>query len=84
MGDRNQYRLSYGLVVIGPDGKEFFRQPDAGEMTDRTFYPAQVLPAGFEISTKTTSARGAYTAVIRVLDKISNRAQELRQIFTLE
>lgn len=80
----NQYHLTYGLIVFGPDGKPFIQQPQAAELSTGSFYPAQFVPGNINLTTTRTSAKGAYVIALTVRDLIANRTYETKRSFTLE
>lgn len=84
LGPKNTYDVSYGLTVLGPDGKPFIQQPKAAELKAGGFYPAQFVPASLSLTTNRKSARGAYVVVLQAKDLISGKSCELKQAFTLE
>ena len=84
LGSQNQYRLAYNFTVLRPDGKAFLDQPQAGELTDATFYPAQFVPAAFTLTTSADSARGQYIAVLTIRDLVGNQTYQTKQAFSLE
>lgn len=83
-GPQNQYRLSYGITVLRPDGRVFLEQPKAAKIEDEDFYPAQFVPAGLHVNTSPKSALGQYTILLKVHDLIANQTYETKQTFTLE
>ena len=80
----NQYHLTYGLTVFGPDGKPFIQQPQAAELSTGSFYPAQFVPGNINLTTTRTSAKGAYVIALTVRDLIANGTYETKRSFTLE
>jgi hypothetical protein len=84
LGKENEYHVTYGLVVLGPDGKTFVEAANAGSVQDKTFYPAKFVPVTLAILTKPTSARGAYLLILKARDVLGNRACEFKKSFTLE
>lgn len=83
-GPQNGYHLSYGVTVLGPDGKPFLQAPHAAELADATFYPAQYLPGALSITTSSSSTRGEYIAILTVRDLIANTNYEIKKAFSLE
>jgi hypothetical protein len=80
----NQYHLTYGLTVFGPDGKPFVDQPNAAELSTGGFYPAQFVPGNINLTTTRTSAKGGYVIVLTVHDLVANRTYQTKRSFTLE
>jgi hypothetical protein len=84
LAPENTYRLAYGLTVYRPDGKPFLEQPTAAELTDGSFYPAQFVPGGINVTTPRDSERGQYTIVLTVRDLVAGSNYQIKQVFTLE
>lgn len=84
LGPKNTYDVSYGLTVLGPDGKPFIQQPHAAELKSGGFYPAQFVPASLSLTTNRKNARGAYVIVLQAKDLIGGKNCEIKQAFTLE
>ena len=80
----NQYHLTYGLTVFGPDGKAFIEQPNAAELGAGSFYPAQFVPGNINLTTTRTSEKGAYVIVLTVRDLVANRTYQTKRSFSLE
>ncbi len=80
----NQYHLTYGLTVFGPDGKVFIEQPNAAELDAGSFYPAQFVPGNISLTTTRTSSKGGYVIVLTVHDLVANRSYQTKRSFTLE
>lgn len=84
LGPGNQYRLTYGITVLRPDGKVFLQQPSAAEIAESSFYPAQFVPANFQVKTPSRAEAGQYTILLSVHDLVANRTYETKQAFTIE
>jgi len=80
----NRYHLTYGLTVFGPDGKAFIEQPNAAELGEGSFYPAQFVPGNINLTTTRTSEKGAYVIVLTVRDLVANRTYQTKRSFSLE
>jgi hypothetical protein len=80
----NEYKVAYGVAVLRPDGKPFLDQPDAAELTDKSFYPAQYVPGTLNVLTTKTSPHGEYTILLTVRDLISGKTVVTRRAFSLE
>ncbi len=81
---QNQYHLSYGLKVLGPDGKPFIDQPKAAELQASSFYPAQYLPGVLNLNTSSSTSRGEYIVILTVRDLIGNTSYETKTAFSVE
>ena len=84
IGQSNQYHVAYGLLVTRPDGKPFIQQPNAADLTDSSFYPAQFVPGVLELTTPANSERGAYIIVLSIHDLVGNQTYEIKQSFSIE
>lgn len=84
LGPDNQYRLAYGVVVLGPDGKPFIQQPRAANLESNSFYPAQFVPGNLDLTTPKDSATGEYVIVLTVRDLLANQTYETKHAFSLE
>jgi hypothetical protein len=80
----NQYHVAYGLTVLRPNGKTFLSQPNAAELSESSFYPAQFIPGTIRITTPPNSAKGEYVLTLTVRDLISNQTFESKQAFSIE
>jgi hypothetical protein len=80
----NRYRITYGVLVLGPNGEPFLSAPKAAQLEDSSFYPAQILPCRISIVTKPANTRGAYVIILTLTDLIARKSREVRKTFTLE
>jgi hypothetical protein len=84
-GAKNELDVSYGLAVLRPDGSTFFEQPDAArEQGGPEFYRRRFLPAILNLTTTKEVAKGQYTFVLKVEDKIGGQKTEIREPFSIE
>lgn len=83
-GQDHEYRLAYGLTVLGPDGKPFVQQPQAAQLQSTSFYPAQFVPGNLDITTTKDSATGEYVLILTVRDLCSGQTQESKHVFSIE
>lgn len=81
---KNQYHLSYGLIVLRPDGKPFVDKPNAAEVTSSSFYPAQYVPGVVDLKTSEQMPRGEYLIVLTVRDRIGNTSAQMKRAFSIE
>ncbi len=84
VGGENAYHLSYGILVLRPDGKPYLRQPNAAELRAASFYPAQYLPGAANITTSANSGKGQYLVIVTVHDLIGKTSRDFKTAFTLE
>jgi hypothetical protein len=82
--EQNQYKLSYGINILSPDGKTFLDQPEAAQIASSNFYPAQFVPGDLQITTPKNARRGAYQLTLTVRDLIGNQSFDLKRVFTIE
>ena len=83
-GESNRFLVEYGLAVLNAVGEQLFAQPDAASETNQSFYPQHYLPGLLSLSLDPNVARGSYTLVVTVRDKIGNQTSEARQPFQVE
>lgn len=81
---QNQYHLRYGVKVLSPDGRVYLDQPNAAEIVESNFYPAQFVRASFRVNTSPKSELGQYTILLTVEDLIAHQSYETKQAFTVE
>ncbi len=84
IGPQNQYHVTYGLVVLRPDGKAFLQQPNAAEFEKSSFYPAQFVPGNFSVTTSPDTARGDYIVILTVRDVLTNQTYQIKQPLSIE
>ncbi len=83
-GPDNEHHVSYGVTVLGADGKPFIQDPHAADLDDRSFYPAQFIPGNLALKMGRSNARGEYIVVLTVRDLLSNQQNETKKVFSLE
>ena len=81
---KNMYHLAYALKVLRPDGKVYFEDPHAAELSSQSFYPAQFIPGNVAINTSSDSSAGQYTVILSVRDVLANQTSESRTTFQIE
>ena len=79
-----EYHVSYRFQVLSPNGKVFVNQPQAVELSAKSFYPARFVPVNFSITAPGASARGEYTVLLSIKDEVSNQSSEAKYSFSLE
>ena len=80
----NAYHLAYGITVFAPNGKPFIQEPEAANLAERSFYPAQFIPGNMELKLGKDSARGEYVVVVKVRDVLADKTYESKHAFTVE
>jgi hypothetical protein len=83
-GAGNEYKLSYGVNVLRPDGKAFLDQANAAQIAADSFYPAQFVPGELQLTTPKNAARGSYQITLTVRDLLANQSYALKRVFTIE
>ena len=84
VGEKNTYRLAYGVTVLRPDGKPFLNDPKAAELEQDAFYPAPYVPGVLQISVPPASPRGQYVLVLHVRDLLAGTEYETKRAFSIE
>ncbi len=83
-GPQNRHHLAYSVRVLAPDGKPYIDNPDAADLDEGGFYPAQFIPADIALKTGKDSLHGSYVLILTVRDLIGNQRFELKQSFSIE
>ena len=84
LGSGSAYHLTYGLLVLRPNGKPFFQQPKAADLAAESFYPPPFVPGTLNLTTSPDTPHGEYVIVLTVRDLIGNQAYETRHAFSIE
>lgn len=84
LGPKNDYRLAYGVTVLRPNGKPFFKDPKAAELASDSFYPPPFVPGTINLTTTPDTSRGQYIIVLTVRDLVGNQTYEAKQAFSVE
>jgi len=84
LGANNRLDVEYGLVVLGPDGKQLFSQPEAAGDAKESFYPQRWVPGALSLNLDPNVGKATYTLVVIVRDKLAGETTELRQPFEVE
>jgi len=84
LGENNHFDVSYGLAVLGSDGRQLFAQPDAAGEAKESFYPQRWIPGVLSLSLDPNVSKATYTLVVTVRDKLANETTELRENFQVE
>jgi hypothetical protein len=83
-GEKNKYEVEYGLAILAADGHTMFTQPVAAKETNESFYPQHFLPGVLSLGLNKDLAKGSYTMVITMRDKVGNQTWETRQQFQVQ
>lgn len=84
LGENNRFDVSYGLAILGSDGRQLFAQEDAAGEAKESFYPQRWVPGVLSLSLDPTVAKATYTLVVTVHDKLAKETTELRETFQVE
>jgi hypothetical protein len=80
----NAFRVNYGVVVSGPDGKQFLKQDPAAAEAGQPAYPQAYVPATFVIQLPPKALPGEYRVAIIVRDLQAEREQTTELSFRVE
>ncbi len=81
---QNEYHVSYGLIVLGPDGKPFINKSSAAELQSNSFYPARYVPGVIDLKTSPQMAHGEYVIVLTAHDALGNTSSDIKRAFSIE
>lgn len=84
LGPGNEYHLSYGLTVTRPDGKAYLNEPNAAQLSDKSFYPITFVPSNISVTTARNAARGQYVVLLTVRDLQGSQTYQFKRAFTIE
>ncbi|MBY0504758.1 MAG: hypothetical protein K2X03_12665 [Bryobacteraceae bacterium] len=84
LGQGYGFDVGYGVVVTGPDGKDFLRQDPAAAETKQPFYPQAYVPATFVIQLPPTAFTGEYRVAIRIRDALAKKEAVVPLTFRVE
>ena len=84
LGPGNEYHLSYGLVVNRPDGKVYLNEPNAAQLSDKSFYPITFVPSNISVTTARTAAKGQYVLLLTIHDIAGSQTYQLKRAFSIE
>lgn len=80
IGENNHIHVEYGLSVLGPTGKEVYREPRAAVEESTPFYPHRYLPGVLSLNLERAEP-GQYTLVLRLRDLVGSQEAESRHPF---
>ena len=83
-GSGNDHHVAYGVTVFGPDGKPFIKDPQAADLEDRSFYPAQFIPGNLALKMGKNNTHGEYIVVLTVRDLLADQQYETKKVFSIE
>ncbi len=82
--DRNGIRVSYGLSVLGPTGKNLYTEPNAALEQGESFYPKKYLSGILSLNLQKDAKPGEYTIVLLLKDEVGNQTAESKHVFRIE
>jgi hypothetical protein len=82
--DGNEHHVAYGVTVSGPDGKTFIKDPDAADLKEGGYYPAQFLPGDLALKMGKSNAHGQYLLILKARDLVANQEIEVKKTFSIE
>ncbi len=80
----NDFSVNYGVVVTGPDGKQFLKQDPAAAEAAKPYYPQAYVPATFVIQLPPKALPGDYRIHLVVRDLALNKQQLTTVSFRVE
>jgi hypothetical protein len=84
MAENNKFSVSYGLAILGPDGKQLFAQEEAAAEAKESFYPQRWVPGALSLNLDKNVTPANYTLVVIVRDKLKDESTELREVFEVQ
>jgi hypothetical protein len=84
LGEGNRYEVSYGLEVLLPDGASVFKEPEAANLTEATFYPKRYVPGAISLRLNQDTAKGKYVLAVHVKDLLGGQMYETKHPFSIE
>jgi len=83
LGDANRYSVAYGLEVFR-GGESMYQEPLAAEKTEESFYRNRYMPGVININPTPDIAKGDYTILLRIEDRLGGQKYESRHVFHIE
>jgi hypothetical protein len=85
VGPENSVLVDYGITVLRPDGSVIFNQTTAAQQKLAGLsYSPQFVPGQLSFTTTPDLARGGYTLVVALHDRIGKENAEFRNNFQVE
>lgn len=84
IGDKNQFDIDYGLVVLRADGSVAYQEPHAAAEKNQPFYPQRYQPGVLNLNFPKDQPKGEFTIVLTVHDNFGGQTYEMRQQFSVE
>jgi hypothetical protein len=83
LGEANRYSVAYGLEVFR-GGESMYQEPLAAEKTEESFYRNRYMPGVININPTPDIAKGDYTILLRIEDRLGGQKYESRHVFHIE
>jgi len=83
-GEKNRFSISFGMALEAADGKQLFSIPDAGSVSDESFYPQRYSIGTLTLNLDKDVSPGTYTLVVTIGDKIGDQSIEVRAPFQVQ
>ncbi len=83
-GEGNRFSVSYGLAILNASGEQLFAQPEAASDEKASFYPQRYVPGVLSLNLDKNVAKGTYTLVVTIQDKVGNQTREMKENFQVE
>lgn len=84
LGENNRFSIEYGLAVLSESGKELYRQEVAAADERESYYPERYTQGSLSLNLTPDLAKGTYTIVLMVRDRLGNQSYEMRQTFHVD
>jgi hypothetical protein len=84
LGENNHFSIDYGVAVLNESGKELYRQEVAAADERESFYPERYTQGSLSLNLTPDLAKGTYTIVLMVRDRLGNQTYEARQTFHVD
>jgi hypothetical protein len=82
--EKNRFSIDYGIKVLRASGAVLFEQAVAAGEERESFYPERFIPGSLSLNLTPDLAKGAYTVVVTVRDRLAGQTHETRQTFLVE
>jgi hypothetical protein len=84
LGEKNKFDIAYGLEVFRPNGESIYKEPAAAELSETSFYRKRYMSGTLNLNPSADIAKGEYTIVLRVTDRLGNQQSETKHTFRIE
>lgn len=84
LGENNRFSIEYGLAVLSESGKELYRQEVAAADERESFYPERYTQGSLSLNLTPDVAKGTYTILLMVRDRLGAQSYETRHAFHVD